>query len=166
MIVRCDPRLWAIALLACALSACATTPAARDACSLLGPDDLELVQAERPTDVKASHQGNVEQCFYQLPTFTKSISLSVQSDAREFWEQRVHGEHEEEEEEEHEAKAEPREIEGLGDEALWVASPVGGTLHVLKKDTVLRISIGGRDSDAVRLEKASTLAKKALQRLR
>jgi hypothetical protein len=148
------------------LSGCASTPVVRDACALLTAADLEEVQGERPSDVKASDQGNVQQCFYQLPTFTKSISLSVQSDAREFWEQRVRGERSEEEEEEEEAKAKPREIDDLGDEALWVASPVGGTLHVLKRDVVLRISIGGSDTDVVRLEKTSSLARKALRRLR
>jgi hypothetical protein len=154
---------WATALLTCMLAACATTTPVRDACSLLTPADLEEIQGERPADRKASQQGNVEQCFYQLPTFTKSINLGVQSEGREFWQSRIRGEHEEEEE--REAKAEPREIEGIGDEAVWVVSPVGGTLHVLANDTVLHVSIGGNDKDAVRLEKASALAKRALKRL-
>ena len=52
--------------------------AAVDACALLTAEEIEAVQRERPQISKPSaHSGGdlaVRQCFYQLPTFEKSIS--------------------------------------------------------------------------------------------
>jgi len=165
MKLRCEFRTWPLCLLAATFFACATT-APHDSCAFLTPAELEQVQGERPVETKSTQEGKNQQCFYRLPTFSKSISLSIQYDAREFWEEQVHGERNEREEEEHESRAEPRQIEGVGDEARWVATPVGGILYVLKDDAMLLISIGGGDTDAVRLEKATALARKALRRVR
>ena len=155
-------------LLPCIFFACATTPPQpRDACSLLTTADIEQVQGERPAETKATDRDRSHQCFYRLPTFAKSISVSVSYGARELWEQRIHGERgEEKEEEEAKERPKPRTIRGLGDEAIWSATPVGGTLYVLQGDTMLFIGIGGGDADAVRLEKATALARKALRKLR
>jgi hypothetical protein len=132
------------------------------------------------------------QCFYTTPTFTKSISLGVMrkgaggQSVREFWRERFEnasekGERESERErerererrkggaerkgEEEEEGVPPRRVPGVGDEAYWVSSPVNGTMYVLKKDAIIRISIGGQDDDATRLKKSKTLAGKALSRL-
>lgn len=154
-------------LLPCIVFACATTPPPRDACSLLTAADVEQVQGERPSETKATDQNRFHQCFYRLPTFAKSISVSVSYGAREFWEERLHGERgEEKEQEESKERPKPRTISGVGDEAIWSATPVGGTLYVLQGDTMLLIGIGGSDTDAVRLEKATALAHKALRRLK
>jgi hypothetical protein len=137
---------------------CASAPQ-RDACSLLTADDLQRVQGERPAEVKPSESGAFQQCFYRLPTFTNSINLGVTRNGRALWQRIEQGGREEKEEKS------TREIEGLGDDALWSPLPVGATLYVLEGDTMLRISIGGRMDDAARLEKSIALARAALKRL-
>jgi hypothetical protein len=59
----------------------------------------------------------------------------------------------------------PQKISGVGDEAYWTASRVGGALYVLKGNTYLRISIGGSSDQASQTKKSKTLAQKALARL-
>jgi hypothetical protein len=56
-------------------------------------------------------------------------------------------------------------IEGLGDEAFWSGTRVGGALYVLKNQAFVRISLGGADTNEVRIEKAKKLAAKALERM-
>jgi hypothetical protein len=68
------------------------------------------------------------------------------------------------EEEEHEG-APPKKIEGIGEEAFWAGSRVGGALYVLKGDLYIRISLGGPDAEEARIEKSKELVKKALGRL-
>jgi hypothetical protein len=69
-------------------------------------------------------------------------------------------------EEEEEGKARPaKKLEGLGDEAYWDGSRVGGTLYVLKGDVFLRISVGGSDDEEARLRKSKALAEKAFAHL-
>ena len=79
---------------------------------------------------------------------------SGEKDPKEWWKQTFHrdeGEKEEhggegEREREEEGKrTPPKKIDGLGDEAFWVASPVGGAMYVLKGDVYLRLSTGGRE---------------------
>src|SRR5919204_5855176 len=61
--------------------------------------------------------------------------------------------------------APPRKIAGLGDEAFWVPNRFGGVLYVLKGDAFMSISLGGTDSEEVKIDKAKKLAGKALRRL-
>src|ERR1051325_5752414 len=72
-----------------------------------------------------------------------------------------------EREEEGEAKeaSAPQRVKDLGEEAFWVASPVGGALYVLKNDLFLRISVGGAGDQQAKLNKSKTLAQKILTRL-
>lgn len=143
-------------------------PIVQDACSLLTADDLLQVQGERFVETKPSDQGRFQQCFYRLPTFTKSVNLGIASDAREYWERTfregAEGKKREEEGEREEELRRPRAISGVGDEAFWSPLSIGATLYVLQRDTVLRVAIGGNESDAVRLEKATALAKRALEK--
>ena len=69
-----------------------------------------------------------------------------------------------EEGEEKEA-APPERVKGLGDEAFWVASPVGGAIYVLKKDLFFRISVGGPGDQKTKLNKSKLLAQKVLTKL-
>ena len=124
------------------------------------------------------------QCFYTMPTFTNSISVTVtepaglkRDAAREMWERWFHRgeEHDkdkdrdkdrgkpESEEEEAAAKAVP--VAGIGDEAFWVHSFVGN-LYVRKGNRFVRISLGGKMSDEERQKKAKALAADALRHLR
>ena len=69
-------------------------------------------------------------------------------------------------EQEKEEKSTPaKKIEGIGDDAYWTANRVGGALHVLKNDAIVRVSVGGPDNEEGKLKKSKELAQKALQRL-
>jgi hypothetical protein len=67
--------------------------------------------------------------------------------------------------EEEEGAAAPERVKGLGDEAFWIASRVGGALYVLKKDVFFRISVGGAGDEKTKLKKSKTLAQQALKRI-
>ena len=135
----------------------------------------------------------VSQCYYALPTTSNSVVLNVTLagesggavSPRKFWEDTFGKEEREgkdksrsEREQEREKKAKergaegeeeegapPEKIAGLGDEAFWIASRVGGALYVLKKDLFFRISVGGAGDDKSKLKKSKTLARQALKRI-
>jgi hypothetical protein len=66
---------------------------------------------------------------------------------------------------EEEEGAAPEKVNGLGDEAFWIASRVGGALYVLKKDVFFRISVGGAGDEKAKLKKSKTLAQQVLKRI-
>lgn len=163
-----------------------------DACALLTTQEIEAVQKEAVKDTKltgSSQRGfSVSQCFFTLPTFNNSISLQVTQrgegsggrDPMEFWKETFHRESEPERgrerdkrekkeqrrgEDEEEDRSPPQKVSGVGDEAYWVGSRVGGGLYVLKGNAYLRISIGGSDSQADRLQRLKSLAQKVADRL-
>jgi hypothetical protein len=145
--------------------------AAADACALLTADEIERVQRERPQISKpSSHSGGdlaVRQCFYQLPTFEKSISLEVTSGpaAKAYWQKAFHESRPQEEDEKGDAKDEPERVRGLGEEAFWTGSLKLGGLYVLQKGSILRLSVGGADTKGAKLKKLRALARSALKRL-
>jgi hypothetical protein len=69
-------------------------------------------------------------------------------------------------EEEVEQGTKPLEVSGLGEEAYWIPDPHVGTLYVLVENYFLRISLGGKDSDAIRSGKAKDFARDALKHLK
>jgi len=69
-------------------------------------------------------------------------------------------------EEEEERLSVPKPVKGVGQEAFWVGNGVIGGLYVLKGDAYIRISIGGAETEAARIEKTKTLARSALKRLK
>ena len=136
----------------------------------------------------------ISQCFFTLPTFNNSISLVVTQkgegaggrDPKEFWEatfEKSEGEGEKERdkksakerekekarersrEEEEEEGPPAQKITGMGDEAFWTGSRVGGALYVLKGSTYLRISVGGAGDQQSKINKSKALARLALKRL-
>ena len=121
-----------------------------------------------PRQSKASEQRSGElvfhQCFYTLPTFAKSVSLGVGVGAREFWREMFHENKKEAGEEE--SRTPRRPVPNLGQEAYWIPLRIGATLYVLDRNAMIRVSVGGNDSDAVRLEKSAALARGVLKRLR
>ena len=155
------------ALLVLAAAACATIPRVPDPCALLTPAEIRAVQGEDPAQTKASEQRSGElvfhQCFYTLPTFAKSVSLGVGVPAREFWREMFHENKKEEGEEE--SHTPPRPVPNLGQEAYWIPLRIGATLYVLDRNAMVRVSVGGNDSDPVRLEKSAALARDVLRRL-
>ena len=136
----------------------------------------------------------VGQCYYALPTSVNSVVVNVTTakdipgapNPHDFWEGTFGKEAGEEndrdkkrekekpkkpeagerrEEGEGEEAAKPEKVNGLGDEAFWIGSRVGGALYVLKKDLFFRISVGGAGDEKVKLNKSKTLAQNVLKRL-
>jgi hypothetical protein len=170
------------------------TGSAADACSLLTSDEIRAVQGEplktTKRDDRATGPFLISICYYELPTAVNSVSLSVtQSNGskagavREYWED-TFGQDERKSEKERERegerkKAEPRQrmseeeeegapmerVSGIGEEAFWSGSRVGGALFVLKKDRYIRISVGGKASAETKLKRSKTLAAKVLTAL-
>jgi hypothetical protein len=161
-----------------------------DACALLTSQEIESVQGEAIKETKLSGQAtggfSMSQCFYALPTFTNSVSLLVAQrgegagshDPKEFWRDTFHedkagkkdkGDREKERDkkrsEQEEEGAPPLKVAGVGDEAYWTGSRVGGALYVLKGNSYVRISIGGPADQAAKIKKSKALAQKAIARL-
>lgn len=67
--------------------------------------------------------------------------------------------------EEEEEGLPPERVRGLGDEAFWSASRIGGALYVLKNDQFFRISIGGSADAKAKLNKSKMLAQSILKKL-
>jgi hypothetical protein len=133
----------------------------------------------------------LSQCFYTAGEFSKSVSVAVtQPDTnkpdlkkrtpKDFWNEtfaRYAGNEEKErdtasqapaserqrDEIETDAAVPPKKISGIGDEAYWTSGQ-GGALYVLKGDAFIRISLGGSDDEATKIEKSKALASKALAR--
>jgi hypothetical protein len=70
-----------------------------------------------------------------------------------------------EREEEEEEGAPPEKIEGVGDEAFWTGSRVGGALYVLKGNAFIRVSVGGIGNRQAQINKSKAIARLALKRL-
>lgn len=158
------------------LSAPAPTTTENDVCALLTSEDIEAVQKEGVKATKASEKSaaglSVAQCYFQLPTASNSIVLTITRQAEggrdpsESWKDMFHREGPREKKEEgEENEKEAQKIEGLGDEAFWTGTRVGGALFVLKGNVYLRISVGGAGDQAQKIEKSKTLAESALKRL-
>ncbi|MDQ6625937.1 MAG: hypothetical protein M3Y69_07345 [Verrucomicrobiota bacterium] len=145
-----------------------------DACSLLTSGEIETLQGEALKETIPSAPGGdlytVAQCYFTLPNNVNSIVLTVTQrgkgptakDPREYWEQ-TFGEKGEKHEpgEEGEKRRPPLKVEGLGDEAFWLANAVGGALYVLKDNMYLRVSTGGTDE----LERSKRIAQTVLPKL-
>jgi hypothetical protein len=118
-----------------------------DACQILTKKEISAVQGESYSEVKLTPRDRGSQCFYQLPTFTKSVSVDV-----------IRGG-------DFERPEEGVRVRGVGDEAFWAGNKVAGSLYVRKGDAVLRVSVGGPGTEAEKIAKSKRLALKALRRL-
>jgi hypothetical protein len=174
--------------------ATAAVKAKVDVCGLLTKDDLKSVQGETLKEAQRSDRRDgafiVAQCYYALPTTSNSVVLNVTTagegqgggNPKQFWEdtfgrdEAKGGAREKERErakkdkakaggEEEEEGAPPEKVNGLGEEAFWIASRVGGALYVLKKDQFFRISVGGAGDAKAKLKKSKTLAEQVLKRI-
>jgi hypothetical protein len=157
-----------------ALALAAAAASSGDACALLTRAEIRRVQGEEPAEAKASERQAgglaVRQCFYALPDFSRSVSLEVTRGPkmRELWKQRfakddrAAGKDPEPGEEDEER---PERVRGLGDEAFWTGNPRLGGLYVLRKDAMLRLSVGGNDPKAKKLRRLTALARLALRRM-
>ena len=184
---RTPRAFWGALSLGVAIWACPSTGQPNtDPCALVSPGTIQKIFGEAANDAKPTSEvkGNLRfsECFYTLPTFTNSISVSLTSPssaqahvdaAREMWQRWFHkaedkerekqtGAGRESEEEEAAGKATP--VSGIGDEAFWVHSFVGN-LYVRKGGEFTRISIGGKLTDEQRLVKAKALAADVLRQM-
>jgi hypothetical protein len=137
------------------------------ACSLLTSAEIARVQGEAPKETKPSTQESPglhgDQCFFLLPTFARSISLELTRGAvRAFWKKTFHEQGGDAKRESEEEK--PLPVRGLGDEAFWAGDARLGGLYVLRKDAMLRLSIGGAETQPQKLKKLRALARSALKR--
>jgi len=160
---------------------------AADPCKLLTSGDIQAVQRDAVQETKPGTQPAgglvMSQCLFRTANPSKSVSVAIASagstSPRVFWQKQFRTGHPESEEKEKEkaaagrkdAKEEedegtrPRTIQGVGEQAYWVGSPMVGALYVLKGNTFLRISVGGVREEAARIEKSVALARLALKRL-
>lgn len=162
-------------------SSAAAKKAAEDgafACTLLTKEETEAVQGEAFKDTKPSQRSSagltMSQCYFELPTTVNSIVLTVTQraesgdarDPKQNWQELFHRDQasEKKEEEKEEGKG-PEKIDGLGDEAFWTGSRVGGALYVLKGNSFIRISVGGAGDRTEKIEKSKALAQSVLKRL-
>ena len=162
-----------------------------DACSLITKDEVQKIQESPVQDVKPSENSDgsfrFSQCFYSTQVFNKSVSLAVTQrdpasptarDPKTLWKDtfgRYEGEHKEREGDEEKKKSlaepdeergqPPKKIEGVGEDAWWTANRMGGALYVLKNNVMVRISVGGPETEEVRIDKTKALAAKAVSRL-
>ena len=154
-----------------------------DACALLTRQEIEAVQGSPITENKSTEQAErgfrVSQCYFGAKETSQSVSLVVtQSDPdhpgkgtpKDYWremfaDRAVAKEKIGESGETEVESARPEKIEGVGDEAYWLGSPVGGALYAIKNKTFIRISLGGPDDQKTKIDKSKALAKKALDRL-
>lgn len=148
------------------------------ACTLLTKEEIEAVQGEPFKSTKPSQKSGagltVSQCYFELPSTVNSVVLTVTKkaegngarDPKQSWQEIFHREKTSEKKgEEEEKEKEPQKIDGVGDEAFWTGTRVGGALYVLKGNTYIRISVGGAGDQAQKTEKSKALAESALKRL-
>ena len=136
---------------------------------------MQAVQGEAFKDTKPSEHSAagllVSQCYFELPMPVNSIVLTVTrkadsgSDPIESWREIFHREESGRKKEEGEEEKKPLKIDGLGDEAFWTGTRVGGALYVLKGSCYIRISVGGAGDQEQKIEKSKTLAADVLKRL-
>lgn len=191
-----EKKLMAVCLgLVVTAAGCGRTSLTRqisDACSLLTSDEIASVQGEAVQATKGSSRAagglSTSQCFYTLPTFSRSISLEVTQDvsgsgkSEEFWERRFGegAERSEAEEEQAERQRElgekgetgeksidagPQPVEGVGDEAFWAGTQINGSLYVRKGSSIIRLSVGGPADQAAKIEAAKKLSENVIAKL-
>lgn len=155
----------------------ATNTLGVDACLLIQKSEIAAVQGAQvqSTVPNAERNGDlvVSQCYFMVASADGSKNLSVhlqvtQADpkgsnpkaAKDHWERSFR----KSEGAGNKKKTDREPIAGIGEEAFWVGDNKMGVLYVLKKDKLIRVSIGGPGSEN-RLEKSKTLMAKALGRL-
>lgn len=147
-----------------------------DACGLIEKSEIESVQGAKVQGTTPSKRNAdafmISQCFYTAFSADGKKDLSVhlevsQNDPKganqnavgDLWREKFQG-----------AKGtkkmeKPKPVTGVGDGAYWVGNNKSGALYALKKDKLFRISIGGPDDEAAKIQKTKALAAKALTRL-
>jgi hypothetical protein len=143
------------------------------ACALIENSEIEEVQGAqvRGSVPSGGAAGDmvVSQCYYTAISADGAKNLSVhvevmrgaanKSAVTSFWEEKFLRAKEKKKSEK------PKPVSGVGDAAFWTGNERTGALYVLAGDRVVRISVGGPDPEAVKIQKSRALAGKALKRL-
>jgi len=152
------------------------TAAARpalDACSLIEKREIESVQGAKlqstTPSIRSAPALAISQCYYTVVSSAGSQNLSVhlevmqndpkganQNAVASLWRERF---------KEAKEKEKPKLVTGVGDDAYWVGNNKFGALYVLKKDKLVRVSVGGPDDQVTKIGKSKILAQKVLKRL-
>jgi hypothetical protein len=177
------PLLLAIALLGVAAPAFAGSPTA---CEVLTKTDLAAVQGQAFTEATLSTttQGSVSvsQCFYRLPAFERSVSVTLmrprspgdRTSVRDYWaahyaasltEKRDDRDHAKDDRDDDEHPSKAVRLPGLGDDAVWSGTPMASVLRILANGTIVRISVGGPAPVDQKLAASRRLAGAILARL-
>ena len=162
-----------------------------DACALLADADvrdaLRAVVKQRQPGSQEAHGLLLSQCYVGTGS-PRSVSIAVAGvttsggrtvTPRAVWRDQFHprGERAAERNREHreaarpgearetEGEADVRPIAGVGEEAFWSGTRVAGALYVLRRNTFLRVSVGGISDEKERIEKSRQLALRALAKL-
>ena len=154
----------------------AASPTPSDfACTLLTPDEAQAVQGEPFKSTKPSERVAagliVSQCYFETPTPVNSIVVTVTRkaeggrDPSDSWREIFHREEAARKKEEGEEEKKPLEVAGLGDEAFWTGTRIGGALYVLKGNCYIRISVGGAGDQQQKIDNSKKLAESVLKRL-
>ena len=145
------------------------------ACTLLTKEEVQAVQGEAFKDMKPSGKAAagliISQCYFETPLPVNSVVLTVTrkadsgGDPNASWREIFHREEPARKKEEGEEEKKALKVDGLGDEAFWTGTRVGGALYVLKGSCYIRISVGGAGDQQQKIEKSKTLAADVLKRL-
>jgi len=142
---------------------------------LITGKEIQQVQPSRVTKTRTAEwsNGSFRISFYIVQTAKNSISLALirrdprasgKRDPRHLWKETLDWDRQHTNRETGRS-ATLKKIEGLGDAAYWFRTRTGGSLYVLKANTLIRLQINGSDEEETLLEKTKILARKAVNRL-
>ncbi|MFN2477225.1 MAG: hypothetical protein ABR526_12900 [Chthoniobacterales bacterium] len=154
-----------------------------DAGALLSDEEIQTIVGAPLKDRKLSERTDrglaVSQCYFELPTASDSMVLSVwegagpnDTRAKSVWKEMFDRDFDKEEEGEKDEKGEkenkrPEKLAGLGEEAYALPQRFGALIYVLKGGNFFRLSIGGGPSDTKekKLETLRAASEAVLKRL-
>jgi hypothetical protein len=169
-------------------SRAATVPASGkgfiDACALIEKSEISSVQGfQVQSTVPSTHTTGdlvISQCYYTVTSADGSKNLSVhvevmQADpksskpyaVKNYWEETFGegGKSRGGEREEEERSTPPQRIAGVGEEAFWIGNKMGGAVYALKRDKLVRVSVGGPDDQKTKIEKSKRFVTDVFKRL-
>jgi hypothetical protein len=165
------------------------------ACELITKEEVTAVVGSTIKETQSSEKSEgglrISHCLYSADEFSKSVSLSLRqtdpssadkTSPKDFWKHTFgvyetdgksrerEGDREKresllEQRSDEQESIPPMKIKEVGDQAYWVGDRVGGALFVMKRDVIVRVSVGGADNQETKVEKSKMLIRKALQRL-
>jgi hypothetical protein len=139
-----------------------------DACALIEKSEVAKVQNQKIGEAKSTtrddSQFSISQCFYVAAAFERSVSLEVSEldprnldphAVKRFWDERFEV-----------AEATRKKVTGVGEKAYWVGNDKVGALYAFERGRIVRVSVGGPDTEDTKIQKSKALVAKALKRLK